>query len=239
MDYDNDLEDIVTYQPQILGLLNRIRDAHVLLTITIPGDKHFYSSAIIDVEPDNNNLILDELYPRTGHHKITPGSIIHVQTRLNGIDTQFDCNIEQIETASGVASYHAPIPESIAYYQKRKQFRATINYQHEIFVRLEARPGKYVIGQVFDISLTGLGLHFDTTAGLVLEEKKQYREVSIELPGFQPFQVTLEIRSIRMNKTESLLVVGTQFINVHQRDSRQIQRYVAMLDRQARQNRRQ
>ncbi len=239
MAYENELDDIVTYQPQLIGLLNRIRDAHVLLTITLPGDKHFYSSAIIDVQPDSNTLILDELYPRTGHHKVIPGNVWHVQTRLNGIDTQFDCYVEEIETSSGVAAYHTHIPESIAYYQRRQQFRAPIDFQHDIFVRLEARPGKYVIGQVFDISLNGIGLHFDSTAGLVLEEHKHYKDVSIELPGFQPFPATLEIRSIRLDKTESVLVVGTQLIGVHQRDSRQIQRYVAQLDRQARQNRRQ
>lgn len=239
MSYETDLDDIITYQPQIHGILTRLRDAHVLLNVTLPGDKQFYSSAIIDVQPDNNSLVLDELYPKSGHSKLNANSIIHIQTRLKGIDTQFDCHIEHIENDSGIAAYHVQIPETVAYYQKRQQFRAPINYQHDVFIQLEVRPGKTVLGQVFDISTSGLGLHFDPAAGVLLEKARQYKKVNIELPGSQPFTATLEICSIRLDKSERLLVVGTRILNINQRDERQIQRYVAMLDRQARQNRRQ
>jgi c-di-GMP-binding flagellar brake protein YcgR len=238
MSQEHDLEDIITYAPQILGLLNRIRDAHILLSVTLENDKRQYSSALLETLTDDNILVLDELYPRTGHHKVIPGSTLHVQTRLNGVATQFDCHIESIEESSGVAAYHAQLPESIAYYQKRQQFRAQLDFEHEIFVRIEPRPGKVVMGQVFDISLNGLGLHFDTTAGLNLENGQQYAGIAIELPGCHPFLTTLEIRSMRLDKTESMLIVGAQFLDLPQRDQRQIQRYVAMLDRQARQNRR-
>lgn len=231
-------DDIIQYPPQIVGLLNRIRDAHLLLSINMDNDQQLYSSALIDTNPEQNSMLLDELYPRDGHEKIQPGTILHVQTRLKGVDTQFDCEVSAIEESSGIAAYQVVIPESVAYYQKRKQFRAQLHRQNDVLLRLKAPSGKEVIGQVFDVCLNGIGLHMDPTAGLVIEKKQQYKDVVINFPDCPSFSATLEIRSMRLNKAGTTLIVGTQFKNMPQKDKRHIQRYVATLDRQARQNRR-
>ncbi|MGD8483615.1 MAG: flagellar brake protein [Thioalkalispiraceae bacterium] len=231
-------DDIVEYPPQILGLLNRVRDTHLLLSVRLENDKQLYSSAIIDTYPEQNSMLLDELYPKTGHDKIVAGMLLQVQTRLKGVDMQFECRVNSIESSSDIAAYRVNIPDSLAYYQRRQQFRAPISQQADIYLRLQPQGSKAVIGQIFDVSLNGIGLHFDPTAGLVLEEKQTISDVKIDFPDCSPFSASLEIRSMRLNKAGNTLIVGTQFIKLPQKDQRQVQRYVAALDRQARQNRR-
>lgn len=231
-------DDIISYDAQILGILNRIRDAHLLLTATIPQEKSFYSTALIDVLPEQHSLILDELLPREGHEKLTTGSTLNIHTRLKGVDTEFSVEVTKIEHGNGIASYFVGIPQHIAYYQKRQQFRASARMFHEIYIELETQPNKFVMAQIADISLTGIGLYCDPAITTTLAVGQQFSDVHITLPDCKPFYAELEIRTIRKDKQEQTLIVGTRFRNLHQSEERQVQRYVAMLDRQTRQKRR-
>ena len=79
---------------------------------------------------------------------------------------------------------------------------------------------------MFDVSLNGIGLHFDPTAGLVLEEKQQLKDVVIDFPDCTPFSATLEIRSIRLNRPGTTLIVGTRFLDLQHKDERQVQQSI-------------
>ena len=63
-DYQGKAEKI-THAPQIANLLRRVKDQKVLLSVHVPGHEGVFNSLLLDVNPERNLILLDELNPRS------------------------------------------------------------------------------------------------------------------------------------------------------------------------------
>lgn len=221
----------VTHVPQIIGLLRRIRDQRVLLSVRIPGHDAVFNSLLLEVDPERNFILLDELNPRAGHELAGQVRELRVHCQCQGVELGFHCKIEVGQGQSGISYYRATLPEYINYLQRRGNYRVRVGMSMSVPVHLplEAAPTQ-LEGQLFDLSMSGLGanlgLQTKLTRGQIIES------CSIHLPKEESLQVELEIRFVRIDEQHHSQRIGASFRNLEAQQSNRLRRFVTQLERE-------
>lgn len=222
----------ITSHSQIISLLKRIQDAHLLLWVKIAnhhGDYH--NTAIIDMPEGKKYFIMDELQPKP-KRQISKDTELEFFVRLHGVDINFKGSVQKIGNESDLDLYHILIPKTLNYQQRRNHFRIRVDIKHDIPIDLITHSGKKVTGQLVDISVTGICMQFDPIVITSIQTGQHLRDVQIALPNDKPLKCNLEIRYIRYNEVSHYTLTGGKFITLEKRDAQRIRQYVAMADRQ-------
>lgn len=220
----------VTHGPQIVGLLKRVRDQRVLLSVRVPGSDAVYNSLLLDVDPTRNFILLDELNPHAGHELVCKTRQLRVHCQSQGVELSFVCQIEIGQGQNGVSFYRAPLPQSINYLQRRGSYRVRIGLNLHIPVALPVDTATRIEGELFDLSMGGLGANLPNqialTRGQIIES------CTLELPNTEPLTTEIEIRFVRSDKTSQSQRIGASFRNLGPQQQNLLRRIVTQLERE-------
>ena len=221
----------VTHLPQIIGLLRRLRDQRILLSVRIPGHNGTFNSLLLQVDPDRNFILLDELNPKIGHELVIQAKQVRVQCQCQGVELGFLCAVEVVEGKSGISMYRAALPEFINYMQRRGSYRVRVGMSMSVPVSLPLEISTTDIeGHLFDLSVGGLG------ANLPMEPKLRRGQIietcAIHLPKNETIQVELEIRFIRLDEEHRTQRIGAAFLHLTQQQTNSLRRFVTHLERE-------
>ena len=219
---------------QITSLLKRAKEARLLLNVTLANDGNLYNSALLEVLPADNALLLDELHPGAGHTRVGVDTILHVFGRLQGVEMSFTTPVLRIGSQDGVAYYRAAIPTHIYYQQRRGHYRVRVGAGRSIPVLLPLDPQVELEGELFDISAGGIGIRLRQPPGDRLAAGQRVDNCRIGLHDSDPLVCDLEIRTVRSEGSSGQCVVGACFSAMERREQQRIQRFVASLDRDMR-----
>jgi flagellar brake protein len=227
-DYQGKTEK-VTHAPQIIGLLKRIRDQRVLLSVTVPGHGDVFNSLLLEVDPERKLILLDELNPHAGHELVCETHQLRVHCQCQGVELGFACEVEVGQGQSGIAFYRAALPESINYLQRRGSYRVRVGLDLAVHVQLPVDEATLVEGELFDLSMGGLGAHVDAKLHL---EHGQVLPCVLSLPKADPIQVEIEIRFVRADEHKPTQRIGACFRNIQPRQQTLLRRLVTQLERE-------
>ncbi len=226
----------VTDTAFILSLLRRTQEAHMLLSVSLSDAPGRYNSLLLEVDPDNDHLTLDELHPGEGHGRVHAGSRLHVMTRLHGVEIRFGLQVGRIETVNGVAIYHCPLPQRVQHLQRREHYRARTPLGASIEVSLRIGVNAVIQGELVDLSAGGLAVRCKDLGGHNFTQGEQLSDCKLPLPGLrQPLRCTLEVRNQHNERHGGHFLIGLAFVGLGLRQQQQVSRVVASLDRQHRQ----
>lgn len=224
-------EKITSYN-QIISMLKRVKDAHLLLWAKFAnhyGDYH--NTAIIEMPEGKNYFVMDELQPKP-KKQISKDTELEFFVRLHGVDISFTGAVQKVGSESDLDFYHILIPKTLDYQQRREHFRIRVGIKHDITVDLFTLSRKKITGQLVDISVSGICVRFDPIVITSIQTGQHLRNVQIALPNDRPLKCNLEIRYIRYNEVSHYTLAGGKFISLGKRDAQRIQHYVALADRQ-------
>lgn len=221
----------VTHLPQIIGLLRRVRDQRVLLSVRVPGHNGTFNSLLLEVDPDRNVILLDELNPQAGHELVLQAKQVRVQCQCQGVELGFVCAVEIVQGQSGISIYRSAVPDSINYMQRRGSYRVRVGMSMSVPISLPLETVKTDLeGQLFDLSIGGLG------ASLPLEPRLRHGQIietcTIHLPKKESIQVELEIRFIRIDEQHHTQRVGAAFRHLSPHQTNRMRRFVTHLERE-------
>ncbi|MBU1191869.1 MAG: flagellar brake protein [Gammaproteobacteria bacterium] len=221
----------VTHLPQIIGLLRRIRDQRVLLSVRVPGHDGTFNSLLLEVDPEKNIILLDELNPTSGHELVKEEKKIRVQCQCQGIELGFVCSVDVAKDKSGISIYRAAIPDSISYMQRRGSYRVRVGMSVNVPVVLPSEVNQTNIeGQLFDLSIGGLGANLPMEPAL---KRGQIIETCvIHLPNNETIQAELEIRFVRLDEAHRTQRIGAAFLHLNPQQKNRIRRFVTHLERE-------
>lgn len=228
--YENQSERISDHG-RVLTLMRRILSSRALLTITIDGAREGYNSAVLELDPDDNYIILDELNPKTGHANVSRGSKFIIRARAEGVETIFRGEVQKIGSDNGVYYYQIPFPATIQYFQRRAHYRALVGIAKEISVVLTRGNDEIVTGSLHDISAGGVGIRFRKSAPKSIVEGEMIPRCVIRFPGGDEFICEVEARSIRTSGNGNYRVLGARFSSLGAPQRNKVQHFVAELDR--------
>lgn len=220
----------VTHGPQIAGLLKRVRDNRVLLSVRVPGSDAVFNSLLLEVDVERNVILLDELNPSAGHELACQARQLRVHCQCQGVELSFACPIEVGQGQRGISFYRAPLPTVVNYLQRRGNFRVRVGRNMNVPVRLPFGGSVAVAGELIDLSMGGLGASLsnqvELACGQVIET------CSIELPKCDPLTTELEIRFVRLDKERQIQRIGASFRNLDPQKQNLLRRFITQLERE-------
>jgi c-di-GMP-binding flagellar brake protein YcgR len=225
--------DLITTPEHITGLLQQIKDNHVILTVTIKGSDQVYNSALFRIDPKNGYLYLDELVPREGHIRLSHEMSLRVKTRLNGAMISFPATVEKIDIEDGIPYYKIPFPEAIDYRQRRQHHRVYVPGDHNIPVHLHTDELRLLTGDLRNISLGGICFSLNKIASRRIQVGDIISKCVIDLPDARKVTIPIEIRSLNEQYPPSLRRIGGRFLELDKKDLQELQQLVLTLDRMA------
>jgi len=237
---DDDRRHLVTRKASIFGVLRSLQKHRSPLTITFRGqNKQTYTSIVLKVDLDEGYFILDEIAPPSGHQRAMDGGIFTVQANDKGVQVVFGNNtVVGAGRNDGAAIYKVPLPKQLLYKQRRDAYRAHIAIADQAEVKLTSyERQKPLVGRIIDISSTGCKIEFPYLVDPAFEDMEVFDEVSFDLPEAE-FDTSVlcaaEARRAVYFEDKNMTQCGFRFLSPDGRNQREIDRFVAYLQREAR-----
>jgi len=223
--------EFITLPAQIAGVLKRLQEAHVLLRITIPGENQAYLSALLELHPLDGYLLLDELNPTEGNAALQRVRRIGVTAQLQGVDISFTTELLDTGSSEQIVFYRLAMPKGLRYQQRRTSYRARINLARDIPVLLTRADGVTLEGQLFDISVGGIGTRHKPGKTDLVQQGEVWGECIIRLDGKQEIRSALEVCFIGEDSRSRQMRLGGKFLKLDRLQIRIIENFVAALER--------
>lgn len=221
--------DKITDRDLAAGMLKRIISNRALLTITLSGSSKTYNSAILEINPEQGYLLLDELNPKDGHDQLLEIKKLQAKAMIKGTEISFTTVLEKTKIESGISLYYVRFPDAVWHFQKRQDFRVTMEPGIHIPVHLTLESGEKLQAELIDISATGVRFFMETymevDVGTILTS------CQINLPDNTKVSSKFEIRFKKYNKKDNKLIIGGRFLDLPRSDQKLLTRKIAGIQR--------
>ena len=222
--------NFLTDPDQIISLLKDIEQASPLCNIHIEGITEEFGSSILDVQLDNKQIILDELFPKYGNNLITDKKI-KLSTTHNGIRLALMLSDITSESSRGIAYYKSDIPSRIYYPQRRTTPRIQLNALNIQFSGISDRTKSSVGGHIFDLSRGGIGIAIPNNRARI-QRGDSIINCRITLDDHSII-FNLTIRFVKTTNQETgKTQIGGYFENLASKDQNKLEHFVATLERE-------
>jgi len=224
----------VTSPIRIAAILRPLQQQHSIISVAVPSAKRLFNSTLLEVNPEQGYLLLDELHPREGHSLLSTSSRIGLSARREGIEIKMILDIAEIEFDNGVALYRTPFPTSIRYRQRRRAFRVPVSAVQVIPVTLVDAQENALHGELHDISAGGMCVRFPAKTEIPEEEEAWPMRCIITLPDRKRIQTGFTLRRLTRHEASRTIHIGGNFDQLDKTQSRLIERFVFELQRESR-----
>ncbi|PVZ13756.1 MULTISPECIES: flagellar brake protein [unclassified Pseudomonas] len=226
---------VLTTSLEILANLRALQDSHDPLIVTFPERQQRFQSYVIDVDKDSGTLMLDELIPRDGERFMLAGEPFKVEGFHDGVRIAWDTAgpAALVDNDHG-RGYRCSVPGELIYHQRRNAFRAALKLSSLVDVELAGdKLQDKLRGKLLDISATGCKLRFEGDVGGRLQLGQVYERYAAALP-FGPITTPVELRYLHFEERLDTTFAGVRFHNMSGLVSRNVERFVYQLQREAR-----
>ncbi|MCP4127294.1 MAG: flagellar brake protein [Gammaproteobacteria bacterium] len=198
---------LVTDKKQIEILLSQAGKKKIFLAIHIGKPRQMFNTMLLDVCPERNCIVLDELFPNEGHEILMGQSSVEIVGLLDGVDVRFEALFEGAEEKSGINCYRFKMPEAIYFCQQRDAYRISLAGVNIAFHANTggSTPGT-VHGHLLNISLGGVRIIFHHkvpfSRGNILDE------CSMTLPGKGVIIFSLLVEYVNNSQDDEMVLGG-------------------------------
>ena len=212
-------------------LLRRAASEQAPLTVFLGGSGTAYSSALLELVPDQQYLVIDELVPRSGHELMRPGLELKVRARVEGADMRFKTEILEIGGAAELPFYKIAFPREVDYTQRRQQFRVSVPLTATVDVTFIMDDGRSLIGEVRDMSSGGIGARIKSgTPDAATDQGKKIRCLIVS-PSNQSIATDIELIHVDSSAIGRVPRVRGRFINLTPAGARKVAQLCAEIER--------
>jgi flagellar brake protein len=224
---------------EMIGVLRDIIERRSLVTITYGHINESIVSALLSVNPEFEEVVLDFGSDSTANQRLLAASALTITTYVEHVKIQFSVQRAETTIFEGGPAIRVRLPESLMRLQRREHYRIStpvIKPLKCVLPELLDRNGKMIEFRVVDLSCGGLAMV--TNSNQIHVDLGQKFDVSqIELHGIGMVTAGLIIRSIT-EIPDSIVMqgqrCGCQFINLPGTMITLIQRYINSLQRERR-----
>jgi c-di-GMP-binding flagellar brake protein YcgR len=230
---------------QIVDALRALRNRRARLKLRIDGDPTLYEARILDVTGEE--LLLEDLVPRTGLSRMTPGCLFSFSARAEGMYVNSAENrVARVDEERGIPFFRVPLPASVLFQQRRRAARyrlplgmttrqATITLLRD--VRSDRDHGNELAGRVIDISAGGCRVEIAGPIHPPLAEGERLKGCAIEVPNLLEIVTDAAVRHSCYEKRVRLVTCGLEFTRMPITDRRRLEQFIGALSKIATQSR--
>ncbi len=227
----------VTSRREIVALLRRSGEKRQLVRMRVKGDADVCITAVLDVDPDTNSIVLDRSVERLQNERILEAGTVHCETSLDKIRILFSVENLRYTMHQGKDALRADIPSSLIRLQRREYYRMETPLSNPVRAVIPLPPALGAGSGMFplhDISCGGVAI-LDNKLQLGAAIGTTIPDCRIELPETGPVIVSLQVRNVLdftllNNKTNRRF--GMQFVDLSRGGMAGVQRFITKLERE-------
>ncbi|MBL4867148.1 MAG: flagellar brake protein [Pseudomonadales bacterium] len=207
--------------------LFKIKRNHSFVQVKFVGDHAIYQSMILDVDPDERTLTIDELFPKDEGFVGMAGHNVTLTVRDKGVVISFDTEVIQRGESDGASLYVIRLPSEIAKDQRRGAFRIDVENENHIRIKIESPEHCHLLVKVRDLSATGVRLEIEGDQSETLKAGLVLQSCRIKLGDFGELLCNLDVRNLR-NSEEPYdhTIVGGKFIDISVDQGRVLEKFI-------------
>lgn len=216
---------------EVIQLLKALTKKPDLITARIPAGGQSVMTAVLDVLPKKNLVVLDYGPVEALNKKLLNAERIVFSTRHDLVETRFSCEALTRVKYKGEPAFAAPIPTSVLHLQRREYFRIKPLISHPVYCGLNRKGESPLKLRAIDIGIKGLSVQ-DSGFQLNVSEGDRFDNCKLTLPANPSLSVELEIvymASIISKDGEAANRVGGKLINLNKNDEFALQRFINMI----------
>ncbi len=223
--------NFLTNPSEINKLLSDIEKSSSLCTISFQGVTEEFSSSILDVQVENQQIILDELIPKHGNELLSKKSEIKLSTIFNGIRLALKLRYVNSGSSRGIAYHKTYFPDRIYYPQRRESPRIQINSLNIPFSGISTRTQSTVGGYIFDLSRSGICISMQDNRARI-QRGNTIKDCKISINDSIVF-FDVGVRFVKIiNPGSSKTLVGGVFENISSKKRTKLEYFIASLERE-------
>lgn len=226
---------LVSNRMEIIRILRGLTQHNEMVSAFFNGGNDLLLTAVLEVDPDNNAVILDYGSNEALNQRILNAEKIIFVTALDRVKVQFVSR--RIATASHEhrPAFRIPLPEQMLRLQRREYYRLATPILNPIKCRMPVGQEEVLEFPLVDISAGGIGMIVGSSPDERLTIGALYPGCRIELPGIGELEMTLRIQNlfeITLKNGSKAHRAGCQFIELRASVESLIQRYILKLERE-------
>lgn len=222
----------VTEQPGILKLIQTIHESAQPCLVTITGSKKIFSTFLVDFQPEQGHLILNELKPNEGNTVLQHVKTLKLSGFVNGVQLAFKLNLLDYGLNRGTYYYKTDLPDRIYYPQRRSSPRIFVVDTEKIHFQAYASSDKPTFtGDIYDLSRGGICINI-TDLTIILERGDVIENCKMRLPDEYCITFSLAVRSIKVLNSRKTQI-GGYFLSMPPKHQRKLEAFLALLERKS------
>ena len=229
--YESKVEKIAT-PDLIAGYLRRLKEAHTLLKVTVPGHNEICNTILVVINDAEKFLVLDKLHPEAGHKAFVEKKECKVHAQHQGVDMSFIAQLDEMIGSADSPAYRIVFPAELLYHQKRSAYRAPIGASQDIEVTLTTEDKSVMAGKLHNVSTGGLCINMPLKNADGFKTGDMIPRCYFEASNGLSIESTVEVRNIKTDEDKKISRLGVRFIEMTPQELRAIQRFVLALERE-------
>lgn len=224
-------------QPKADSALNRTylqlfqaQRKHYFLEVRVDGDDVLYQSMILELDPDEKTILIDELFP-AGFVGL-PGQRVHVEIRQpGGRKIKFATTILEQHSYDESPIYVLAMPRTLEGDQRRDAYRLPLAGGVEICPQFVGPDQRNYLARLCNVSSSGIGMELDLDDPEHFHYNDSLSHVAFEFAGIT-FDCDMAVRNVAATGPEHKKVwIGAEFLNLPALEQRVLEKSIMRIQR--------
>lgn len=215
---------------QVYLELNQLQRDRQFLDVKIPGEDNSLQSLILEIDPDEKTILIDEFFPR-GFLGLPGQKLKFCLRRKGGRSIRFESAILERHSIDGTPVYVIDLPESLNNDQRRGSYRIPVETHKNINLQFFAPDRCQYSGRLSDISIGGICLQSRDSFVRDIRENDTLLDLAFEFAGTQ-LECDLVVKSVQTKVEPGMpFRIGAAFADLPVQESRQLERCIMQMQR--------
>jgi len=193
-----------------------------------------YQSLILNVNPDEGYLLIDEFFPSSDNILVSPGDEVEITSQRKGMPVSFSTVVQSIciDDGDGMPAYRLEIPDSVEARQRRRHFRVQVEPDAGIKVRIPNDDNTTLLCTVHNLSYSGIGFSTGGNIAQQLETQRIFSNALLTLPSEVTIQCKIEVMSYEFKRMPYRhTLIGGKFSAISSSNQKKLDQYLATMQR--------
>lgn len=215
--------------------LQFLQSHHEWIDVTVCKTGARFQSLILALEPEQKEILIDELYPVETDRRLEPGDRLEIVSRSQRAPISFFTRILAGEVRQGEAAWRLELPEDIGILQSRGTFRVYVENEVGLDIDISAEGSPIPAVRIINLSTDGIKLSLPTDAAAQLDTCSRFEGVIISLPNGSYIDAIIELRNRYQIRTpHPHILAGGKLVVPNAQQRVKLQQYLAAIQRKQR-----
>ncbi|MBL4826548.1 MAG: flagellar brake protein [Spongiibacteraceae bacterium] len=217
---------------ETLQLLQR---NHEWIDVSIIKTEKSYQSLVLEIDPENHELLIDDLYPSEDLEKLETGDTIEISCKSRKVLVNFYTRILKREFIDGKGAFRVELPEEIGINHGRQAYRIFVHNEAQLAIEVQYHDEYLDDVSIVNLSTEGIKLNFAAELSEQLDKDRVLEHCLIKLPSGFDIDCSIELRNIYRIRTPHPHTLAGGTLTITQPQQRvKLEQYLASVQRQQR-----